>query len=62
MRLNIIILEGREERKMEVIVGAPANLDGGKNFFSFCLQNKWSKLPEVVKVQGNVNGFKKQLR
>ena len=57
-RLNTIRVEGKEERKMEVIVGARANLDVRKNFFSLRVENKWNKLPEVVKEQRNVNGFK----
>ena len=56
--MNTIIVEGKEERKMEVIVGARANLDVRKNFFSLRVENKWNKLPEVVKAQQNVNGFK----
>ena len=57
-RLNTIIVEGKEERKMEVMVGARANLDVRKNFFSLRVENKWNRLPEVVKAQQNVNGFK----
>ena len=56
--LNTIIVEGKEERKAEVIIGARANLDVRKNFFSLRVVNKWNKLPEVVKEQRNVNGFK----
>ena len=57
-RLNTIIVEGKEERKMEVIVGARANLDVRRNFFSLRVENKWNRLPEVVKAQQNVNSFK----
>ena len=57
-RLNTIIVESRDDQKMEVIVGAPASLDVRKNFFSLRVVNKWNKLPEVVKEQQNINGFK----
>ena len=57
-RLNTIIVEGKEERKMEVIVGERANLDVRKNFFTLRVENQWNRLPEVVKAQQSVNGFK----
>ena len=57
-RLNTIIVEGRPERKMEVIVGARAQLDVRRNFFTMRVEKGWNKLPEEVKAQRSVNGFK----
>ena len=57
-RLNSIIVEGKQERKMEVIVGARCQLDVRRNFFTMRVEKEWNKLPEVVKAQRSVNGFK----
>ena len=57
-RMNTIIVEGKPERKMEVIVAARAQLDLRKNFFTLRVEKQWNKLPEDVKAQRRVNGFK----
>ena len=57
-RLNSFVVEGRQERKMEVIVGERAQLDVRKNFFTVRVEKGWNKLPEEVKAQRSVNGFK----
>ena len=57
-RLNSFIVEGKQERKMEVIVGARSQLDVRRNFFTMRVEKEWNKLPEVVKAQRSVNGFK----
>ena len=57
-RLNSFIVEGKQERKMEVIVGERAQLDVRKNFFTLRVEREWNRLPEVVKAQRTVNGCK----
>ena len=57
-RLNSFIVGGKQERKMEVIVGKRAQLDVRKNFFTLRVEKDWNKLPESVKAQRSVNGFK----
>ena len=46
-RLNTIMVNGKPERKMEVIVGARAQLDVRRNFFTMRVEKEWNKLPEL---------------
>ena len=57
-RMNTIMVDGEPERRKEVIVGARAQVDVRKNFFTVRVEKAWNELPETVKAQKTVNGFK----
>ena len=59
-RSNTVIVADRIERRRELIVGERANLEVRRNFFSVRVERMWNKLPEAVKEQRTVNGFKNQ--
>ena len=46
--------------RREVIVRERVNLEVRRNFFSVRVEAIWNKLPEEVKAQRTVNGFKNQ--
>ena len=46
------------ERGREVIVGTRPQMDVRKNFFTVRVEKAWNELPEMVKAQKIVNGFK----
>ena len=46
------------ERRRELIVGERAHLEVRRNFFSVRVARTWNMLPEAVKGQRTVNGFK----
>ena len=57
-RSNTVVVEGGLERRREVIVGQRAKLEVRKNFFTVRVEKEWNSLPEMVKAQRTVNGFK----
>ena len=57
-RLNTIIVDGEPERRREVIVGTRAQVEVRKNFFTVRVEKAWNELPESVKAQRTINGFK----
>ena len=59
-RSNTVIVADRIERRRELIVVERANLEVRRNFFSVRVERVWNKLPEAVKEQRTVNGFKNQ--
>ena len=41
-----------------MIIGQRAKLEVRRNFFTVRVEKEWNSLPEVVKAQRTVNGFK----
>ena len=52
------ILSGKIVRKETVLEVERANKEIRKNFFSVRAAKAWNEIPEKVKNQNNVNGFK----
>ena len=59
-RSNAMVVGEEVERRRELIVGERVNLEVRKNFFHVRVEAVWNKLPEAVKAQRTVNGFKNQ--
>ena len=57
-RSNMVVVGEELERRSEVIVGQRARLEVRRNFFTVRVEKEWNCLPEVVKMQRTVNGFK----
>ena len=57
-RSNTMVVGGELERRREVIVGQRAKLEVRRNFFTVRVEKEWNRLPETVKMQRTVNGFK----
>ena len=57
-RSNTVVVGEELERRSEVIVGQRARLEVRRNFFTVRVEKEWNCLPEVVKMQRTVNGFK----
>ena len=53
-----IIVDSEPERRREVIVGTRAQVEVRKNFFTVRVEKAWNELPESVKAQRTINGFK----
>ena len=58
LRSNSEIREGEEVRRINVIEVERANLEVRRNFFTVRAAKVWNQLPEHVKGQNSVNGFK----
>ena len=59
-RSNAMVVGGELERRRERIIGERVNLEVRRHFFSVRVEAIWNRLPEVVKAQRTVNGFKNQ--
>ena len=59
-RSNAVVVGEEVERRREIIIGERANLEVRRNFFHVRVEEIWNKLPEAVKAQRTVNGFKSQ--
>ena len=57
-RSNTVVVGEELERRREVIVGQRAKLEVRRNFFTVRVEKEWNSLPEMVKMQRTVNGFK----
>ena len=57
-RTNALIVGGEVMRRRDVIVGERAALEVRKNFFTVRVEKTWNLLPEEIKAQKSVNGFK----
>ena len=57
-RSNTVVVGENLERRREVIVGQKAKLEVRRNFFTVRVEKEWNSLPEAVKAQRTVNGFK----
>ena len=57
-RANTMITEEGEKRKKLVLQQERARLDVRKHFFTVRVVKKWNELPEEVKNQTSINGFK----
>ena len=57
-RANTMITEEGEKRKELVLQQKRARLDVRKHFFTVRAVKKWNELPETVKNQTSINGFK----
>ena len=57
-RSNTAVVGEELERRKEVIIGQRAKLEVRRNFFTVRVEKEWNSLPEVVKAQRTVNGFK----
>ena len=57
-RSNTVVVGENLERRREVIVGQKAKLEFRRNFFTVRVEKEWNSLPEAVKAQRTVNGFK----
>ena len=57
-RANTMITEKGEERKELVLQIERARLDVRKHFFTVRAPKKWNELPETIKKQTSINGFK----
>ena len=59
-RSNAVVVGEEVERRRELIVGERVNLEVRRNFFRVRVEAIWNKLPEAVKAQRTINGFKNQ--
>ena len=59
-RSNTRVLEGEEVERKEVMVVERANLEVRRQFFTVRVAPMWNDLPEEVKQQKSVNGFKNE--
>ena len=57
-RSNTVLVGNQMERKMEVVIAERARLEVRRNFFMARVEREWNSLPETVKGQRSVNGFK----
>ena len=57
-RSNMVVVGEQLERRQEVIIGQRARLEVRRNFFTVRVEKEWNALPETVKMQRSVNGFK----
>ena len=57
-RRNVVITEGGERRKMNVLKVEAARLEVRRNFFNVRAASIWNEIPEEVRVKNSVNGFK----
>ena len=57
-RTNTLIVDGEVVRKLEVLVREQASLEVRRNFFTVRVEKTWNQLPEEIKAQKTVNGFK----
>ena len=57
-RTNTLIVDGEMVRKREVMVREQAALEVRRNFFTVRVEKTWNLLPEEIKAQKTVNGFK----
>ena len=57
-RRNVVIEEGGERRKTNVLKVETARLEVRKHFFNVRAANTWNNIPEEVRVKKTVNGFK----
>ena len=57
-RENVVIQEGKEEKKTDVIYKRRANLEVRRNFYTQRVGREWNKLPEGVKNKKTINAFK----
>ena len=57
-RANTVVTEDGETRKEHVLQLERARLGVRKHFFTVRAAKKWNELPEVVKKQTSINGFK----
>ena len=60
-RLSVTIEDGTTTQNMEVLYKPPANHDIRNHFFTVRIVRSWNELPEVVKRQNTMNGFKTAL-
>ena len=57
-RSNTMVVSGKAVRRKEVIRLERANLEVRRHFFTVRVGPRWNELPEEVKGQKRVNGFK----
>ena len=60
-RSSVTVEDGVARRNTEVLYKPPANHEIRDNFFTVRVVRKWNSLPEEVKSQKTVNGFKSAL-
>ena len=48
------------ERRREVIVRERTNLEVRRNFFTVRVEKTWNAMPETLKAQRTINGFKNE--
>ena len=60
-RSSVTIEDGVTTRNAEVLYKPAANNDTRNNFFTIRVIRRWNELPEAVKTQKSVNGFKTAL-
>ena len=60
-RANSQVKDGNVERKSEIIVKERAALDLRQNFYTMRVVREWNGIPEDVKNEKTVNGFKNAL-
>ena len=58
LRSNTIVENGEEVRREDVLETERANLELRRNFFVIRAAKTWNELPDRVKTQRTVNGFK----
>ena len=60
-RSSVTVEDGETKQNTEVLYKPPANHDIRNNFFTVRIVRSWNELPEEVKSQKTVNGFKTAL-
>ena len=57
-RRNMVIDDGGERRKTNVLKVETARLEVRKHFFNVCAASIWNNIPDEVRNKKTVNGFK----
>ena len=58
---STVLVSGEEQIEREnVLFKESVRLDSRKNFFSVRVVDKWNEIPDKVKAQKSVNGFKQK--
>ena len=60
-RSSVTVEEGVTKQNAEVLYKPPANHEIRDNFFTVRVVRRWNDVPEEVKSQNSVNGFKTAL-
>ena len=60
-RSSVTIEDGTTKRNTEVLYKPPASHDTRNNFFTVRVVRRWNELPEEVRSQKSINGFKTAL-
>ena len=57
-RSTVSVTNGEQTKRKDVLFKESVRLDSRKNLFTVCVNNKWNELPDEIKGQKSVNGFK----